>query len=202
MTGENTDALALTAQAGLHRLFKSIIQPGLIEFTPTQDIAHLTSNFDEFLDACEVNTNNAICWDLRRHFALIMGATFERQLRGWLISKLTTAKESIERAMGNKLFEYLDDIDPSLRAIDIFKALAELQRVCNAVRHGNGRSANMLLRDLPQFWEQQSNKAACESDPVGTMRITDSWLESWAMAGLKFWHLVGASPVPVNLLRN
>jgi hypothetical protein len=48
---------------------------------------------------------------------------------------------------------------------------------------------------MPQFWEETRAIPNMERNIVGNMRIDGAQLERYARAVIKFWHLVGVSPV-------
>lgn len=54
MIPENSDIIALTAQADIDRLYKKVIRPALAEFVPENgNIAEEAKNMDEFLENLE-----------------------------------------------------------------------------------------------------------------------------------------------------
>jgi hypothetical protein len=193
MISENSDIVALTAQADIHRLYVRVIQPALAEFAPSGDVVGETTDIDEYLEGARINTHNSLCHELRRTFALVLGALFERQLRSWLAEKLPTEKKRVEKANWSGLIELLDHMDSSIRVNVVMTDLESLWSVSNAVRHGNGPSADNLLQKAPQYWDQTRMRPDMKRDLVGNMRIDDAQLERYAKAVMKFWHLVGAS---------
>lgn len=193
MIAENSDIVALTAQADIHRLYVRVIQPALIEFVPATDVVEEAANIDEYLEGARINTHNSLCHELRRTFALILGALFERQLRSWLTEKLPTDKKYVEKANWPQLIELLNRLDDSIRTNVVMTDLEILWLVSNAVRHGNGPSADKLLKQTPQFWDQTEMAPNIEHDIAGNMRLDDAQLERYAKAVMKFWHLAGAS---------
>jgi hypothetical protein len=194
MITENSDPEALTAQADIHRFYFKVIQPALAEFVPIDDSVGMeTADIEAFLEGARVNTHNALCHEMRRTFALIIGALFERQLRSWLSGKMPTETRKVENARWSDLVKLVENVVGSSIGTD----LEALLSVANAVRHGNGRAATELLRTAPQFWGQARMKpdSRWKADLVGNMRIGDDQLERYATAVMKFWHLAGASPV-------
>jgi hypothetical protein len=195
---EDSDPVALTAQADIHRFYVRVIQPALMEFAPAEDIPGFeTTDLDVFLDATSQHTHNALCYEMRRTFALVLGALFERQLRLWLSGKTPGEAKKIETE------SWLGLIERAKVAVGgtIIPEMADLETlgsVANAVRHGNGRSTTKLLKDVPKFWDQapKLSKLGWESDLAGNMRISDADLEKSVIAVLRFWHRAGASQVP------
>jgi len=193
MIAENSDTVALTAQADIHRLYVRVIQPALAEFVPTVDVVGETTDLDEFLEHARINTHNALCHELRRTFALVLAALFERQLRFWLSEKLLARKEDVEHARWPEAKKLVDCVDGSITTDRVITDLDDLWLVANAVRHGNGPSAESLLQKKPDFWGQSGTKPHVKRDLIGNMRIDDAQLELYARAVMRFWHLAGAS---------
>lgn len=199
MIPEDSDPVALIAQADMHRLYIKVIQPALAEFAPGNDLVGLQTNeLETFLEAARQNTHNALCFEMRRAFALTIGALFERQLRCWLLEKMPSVGKEIERETWPRLVVWTKT---AVGAVTI-PELADLETlwlVSNAVRHGNGRAATKLLKSVPVFWDwaRTEPKLKWKSDLVGNMRINDRELEKYVIAVLKFWHRAGASPVPL-----
>jgi hypothetical protein len=196
---EDSDPVALTAQADIHRFYVRVILPAMMEFAPAEDIPGFeTTDLDVFLESASQHTHNALCYEMRRTFALVLGALFERQLRLWLSGKAPAEAKKIETDT------WLGLIGRAKVAVGapIIPEMADLETlgsVANAVRHGNGRSTTKLLKDAPQFWDQapKVSKSGWESDLVGNMRISGADLEKYVIAVLKFWHRAGASQVPM-----
>lgn len=196
MITENSDTVALTAQADIHRLYVKVIQPALAEFAPTVDVDIVgeTTDIDQFLEHARINTRNLLCHELRRTFALVLGALFERQLRFWLSEKMPTKKETVEKKSWLQLVSLVNCVDGSITTNPVMTDLENLHLVANAVRHGKGRSAETLLQKKPDFWSQTGKEPHVKRDLIGKMRINDAQLELYARAVMRFWHLAGASP--------
>ena len=197
MIAENSDTEALTAQADIHRFYVKVIQPALAEFVPTDDVVGVeTDDIEAFLEGARRNTHNALCYEMRRTFALIIGAMFERQLRSWLSGKKPTETKKVEKVEWPALVKLAETAMGGSIGTDMTE-IETLWSVANAVRHGNGRAATKLSNTAPQFWDQARMKPDLrwKSDLVGNMRISDAQLERYATAVMRFWHLAGASPV-------
>jgi|SRR5882724_10010114 len=192
MITENSDVVALTAQADIHRLYVKVVKPALADFALTVDTVRETTDIDEFLELARINTHNSLCHELRRTFALVLQALFERQLRFWLSGKMPDKKESIEKASWPHLIRLVNCVDGSITANPVMTDLEDLHLVANAVRHGNGPSANKLLQKKPAFWI----KPHVKRDLIGNMRVDDAQLQLYATAVMTFWYLAGASPFP------
>lgn len=196
MIAENSDIVALTAQADIHRLYVEVLQPALRDFASADDVVGECERLDEFLDAARTNTHNLLCHELRRSFVLILSAVFERHLRSWLSRKMPVDSRDIESETWPKLVRRLPAIDPCFAAQPVTAGLESLHLVANAVRHGNGRSAEILFQKMPQFWSATKMRPEFGTDLVGNMRIDDASVASFVIAILKFWHLAGASSLP------
>jgi hypothetical protein len=195
---ENSDPVAMTAQADIHRFYVGAIQPALMEFAPANDVIGVeTTDLEVFLEAARQNTHKALCYEMRRTFALVVGALFERQLRFWLSEKMPGEAKKIERDKWPDLIERAK-VAVGTTIITEIPDLETLWSVANAVRHGNGTAASKLLINVPRFWDQAQrvSKSGWKSDLVGNMRISDAELEKYVIAVLRFWHRAGASQVP------
>jgi hypothetical protein len=194
MIAENSDWDALVAQGDIERFYRRVIEPALAEFVVGEDVAGLeTDDMDEFLEACRRNTNNTLAYEMRRTFALILSALFERQLRFWLLCKRPADHAEIE-SFGS-LFRLIDYAKREYQWIGAKPFIADiliLGSVANAVRHGNGHSATALSKRQPKFW----NQSPPPSDLVSSMRIGDADLKRFAYALMAFWHAMGASSIP------
>jgi hypothetical protein len=195
---EDSDPVALTAQADIYRFYFRVIQPAMMEFPPAEDIPGFeTTDLEVFLEAASQHTHNALCYEMRRNFALVIGALFERQLRLWLSGKTPGEAKKIETDTWLGLIERAK-VAVGTTIIPEMADIETLGSVANAVRHGNGRSTTKLLKNVPQLWDQapKVSKSGWESDLVGNMRISGADLEKYVIAVLKFWHRAGASQVP------
>jgi hypothetical protein len=198
MIAENSDGEALIAQGDIDRFFLKVIAPALAEFKATNDIPPMEmSEIEDYLEAARLSTHNAFCHEMRRSFALLVGAMFERQLRSWLLRKMPARIKEIE-SIGNlpKLLELVDEVDSQIR-VNSQEDIDVLYLVANAVRHGNGSSATKLFHTAPNFWAhmQQKSHSNWQSDLVDNMRIGDADLERFALAVMRFWHSAGASSI-------
>jgi hypothetical protein len=194
MIAENSDTVALTAQADIYRLYLKVIQPGLAEFTEFRSIPIEATDIDSRLEAARIYTHNTLCYEIRRSFALTLAALFERQLRSWLLGKLP-ADEKVKKAKWQALVAFVNRVDISITANPIMDDLDILRLVANAMRHGPGESVEILRRRAPELWNEAHTGPEI-NDPTGSMRISDDKLERFAEAIMKFWHLAGASSVP------
>jgi hypothetical protein len=196
MIAENSDIIALTAQADIHRLYVKVIQPALAEFAPTGDVVGEATDMDEFFEGARINTHNSLCHELRRTFALVLGALFERQLRFWLSERMPADKKNVENAKWPGLIKLVNRVDGSITTNLVMPDLENLWLVANAVRHGNGSSVENLLQKAPHLWNQARTRPHVKRDLVGNMRIDDAHLEQYVTAVMRFWHLAGASSLP------
>lgn len=184
----------------MHRLYTRIIHPALIEFAPSPDVpGGEVDSMDAFLEKARTATHNALCYEVRRSFALIIGGTFERQLRFWLIRGAPEEREKIETAswaMLSGLVESLREI--SFHSAGISDDIQEMWLVVNAVRHGDGRSIDELAKRRPSMWDHLPTErfGANPTGLAGDMRVKDSDLYRYFVATLRFWCAAGASSIP------
>jgi hypothetical protein len=198
MIQENSDPIAMAAQADIHRFFFKIIHPALIEFEPGPDQPRGEfSDMDAFLDSCAAATHNALCFEMRRTFSLTIGALFERSLRFWLTSGAPHLRKKIETAK----WEELEPMIETIRGVNLDSAgvaddIRELLSIANAVRHGSGPSMKKLLAEAPRFWRHLPMGDNTPDKLVSDMRIRADDLWNYTLAILKFWHAAGASSIP------
>jgi hypothetical protein len=193
---ENSDQVALIAQADIDRFFIRVIRPALGNFAPGPDVpGGIVDDMDTFLDRAKAATHNALCYEMRRTFGLTIGALFERQLRFWLGHGAPSERARIESAR----FPSLGPLITELRGISLASSgraadLNELWLLANAVRHGEGPAVRNLAKIAPALWAHLSEEAA-SSRRVDNIRVSDSDLERYTVAVMKFWWAAGASSI-------
>jgi hypothetical protein len=197
---QNSDPIALTAQADIHRFYSRVIYPALTEFAPGPDVTGgVAPDLDTFFARAQAHTHNALCWEMRRTFGLTIGAMFERQLRFWLVSHAPKRRAEIEKAVS---LAGLEPLIGELRGVTLegagsAGAIRELWLVANAVRHGEGRSLRDLVKTVPRFWSHlPENIPEADRALIADMRVKDRDLRRYTLAAMKFWWLAGASSVP------
>jgi hypothetical protein len=143
------DLLPRVFQADLSRFYSRVIVPVLNELQPHANTIEAGEfrSMDEFLDNAEKLTSNLIAYEARRCFALTLAAIFERQLRCWAQSHgiLKTKFDDLVKRIAATLT--LD-----LEAGSVNQTIKELHLLANAVRHGEGYSANKLWKLAPHLW--------------------------------------------------
>jgi hypothetical protein len=203
MIQENSDPIALTAQADIQRFYISVINPALTEFAPGPDVTGAVApDLDTGLDMARAHTHNALCWEMRRTFGLTIGAMFERQLRFWLASRAPERRDEIEEAPLPKLKRLIGQVrGVTLEDAGVADDVRELWRVANAVRHGEGWSLRALANTEPKLWAHLPANAleTRRTQLIGDMRLKDSDLQRYTLAVMKFWWSAGASSVPAGL---
>lgn len=140
------------------------------------------------------NSHNALCYEARLSFALIMGATFERQLRFWLAATAKQQRYVIEKSNFEKLTILLREIKSlDLNALPEGADLQELWNVVNVARHGDGNSAIKLSETRPEFWSHVDcglkDRYFGSGLRVHTMRISDDDLARYFRATAAFWQV-------------
>jgi hypothetical protein len=196
MIPENTDPVALTAQADIDRFYRKVIGPAVVEFAPGPDmIGGAATDEDESFARAAAYTHNALCWEVRRTFGLTIGALFERQLRSWLLSRAPERRREIGRARLHDLMPLVEEIGGFILDAEIVGDLRELWLVANAVRHGEGPSLSELAKAMPGLWEGSSVPEAGHVQSMDKMRLKACNLHRYTHAVMKFWRAAGASSV-------
>ena len=190
------DLLPRAFQADCDRFYTRVIRSTLDGLPLHSDVrgGEFTSQ-DEFLDNCEKHTSNLIAYEARRSFALTLSALFERQLRVWARVHFP---EDEKAGVGSMEFEKLLTKTADRHAIDLAAASAgdairELYLLANAVRHGDGRSCNVLWERTRRFWRHMSDAAAedCKQRSILSefVQITDEDFVRYIRAVTRFWGL-------------
>ena len=140
------------------------------------------------------NSHNSLCYEMRLSFALTVGATFERNLRLWLVLRSEFAAERIERAKRQTLFQYVSDLK-GLRAETLQdENLLELWELVSVARHGDGPAARRLRELNPELWAHQDAAMQAVSDRVGlrasSLRVQDADMDRYFAAVVAFWEAV------------
>lgn len=127
MIAENSDIIALTAQADIDRIYVKVIRPALAEFAPGDvKIIGDARNINEFLESIRINTHNSLCYELRRTLVLVIGALFERQLRFWLSERVPSKKKNVENARWPQLKKLINQVDHSITTNALMDDLEDL----------------------------------------------------------------------------
>jgi hypothetical protein len=102
------DLLPRIFQADLDRFYARVISPTLAGLPIHDDIrAGEVKTITEFGDNAEKHTSNLLAFEARRSFALILAGVFERQVRTWVRTQVTTEHcVSVATQSVNKLVEY------------------------------------------------------------------------------------------------
>ena len=197
---ENSDPIALGAQADIHRFYGKVIHPALVEFTPGPDVTGgVTSDLDTFLDRAQAHTHNALCWEMRRTFGLTIGAMFERQLRFWIVNGAPERRNEIEMSRLPNLKLLIEKIRGiTLEDAGVAEDIDELWMVTNAVRHGEGPSLRDLANAVPRLWTHLPTSVleGGHTRLISDMRLKDTDLQRYTLAVMKFWWAAGASSIP------
>ena len=201
MIAENTDPVALTAQADIDRFYRKVIGPALVEFAPGPDmIGGAAADEDGSFARAEAHTRNALCWEIRRTFGLTISALFERQLRSWLAHHAPNLRDAIEKpSLLNLelLIGRIRGIALEDAGAEVADDVRELWLVANAVRHGEGPSLKKLAKAVPGLWVHLPANARelGRAPPIDDMRLKACDLHRYTHATMKFWWSAGASSV-------
>jgi hypothetical protein len=210
----NSDFVALTAQADIHRLFELVVFPALEGLATSTILTEPLAAWPEPIEdgfsagfpspplsppstpAALLNeVHEALVQETRRGFALILGATFERQIKTWLAARhpadAATIGEENWRDLTNRI---LDNVGVDLRAVEGLTAVIyELWEIVSATRHGDGGAARNLAKVASHLWETE---AAREGARSADLRVGEDDLRRYFNATLVCWGLIGATPYP------
>lgn len=202
MLPENSDMIALRAQADITRFYSKIIHPVIAGLVPEDaPPGGVTSDADAFFEAARIGTHNALCVEARMAFALTMGAAFERHLRLWLVTKLPERRKALQREPGwsNVLAHVSSLTGTDMATLPINIDLEELWLLVSTARHGDGGSCATLREKAPDLWQHLTAEQIAEAVDEGTatfnMQVGDADLGRYAHAVLSFWRYLGASPL-------
>lgn len=202
MLPENSNNIALRAQADIERFYSRVVVPTLAGLEPEPAPAGgVTDDIDVFLDAARVGTHNALCAEARIAFALTLGAAFERHLRSWLAQATPSDRRLIQKETGwaNLATRASGICGTDIAGLEVAVDIEELWLVVSAIRHGDGRASQTLLGKCPHLWAHLSEDRLREaiSDGVATfnMQVTDADLSRYAHAILALWGYLGATPM-------
>lgn len=200
MLTENSDMVALRAQADIERFYSRVVHRTLVSLEPeaVPDPGEV-SDFDAFLEAARIGTHNALCGEARIAFALTMGAAFERHLRFWLATMQPDARQA---AQGQRGWKGIAARVSALAGTDIANLpiaidIEELWLLVNTARHGDGDSCTQLLKKAPHLWQHvPAEQLPTITDNGATtfhMQVTDGDLSRYAHAILSLWGYLGGS---------
>jgi len=156
-------------------------------------------NIDVFLDNAQAATHNALCYEIRRTFALVIASMFERPLRSWLASRGVYGLHEIEHARLPALKEMIEGLTGiTSQTMRVADDIDELWSVANAVRHGQGPSVRTMAQEIPSLWFHLPRGVLDRGrrKTVDNMRVTDRDLHRYTLAIIKFWANAGASSIP------
>jgi hypothetical protein len=195
MPEPNSDLLALIAQSDIDRLVRRVIAPALTELQESDVVAPEAGPVDEdtFFAMAAAATHNLLCQEARRMFALTLGATFERQVRFWLVHAAPAQAKQIQEANFQGLFDLVADLKGvDMRALGLEAAILELWEVTSAIRHGDGRATRKLAQIAPHM--VLAAKAGSPESRFATVLVRVADLERYNSALMSFWGSAGATP--------
>jgi hypothetical protein len=169
-----------------------VILPGLAEMPVLEspDYEFPATALDGFLERAADETSYQLAGEVRRGYALMIAALFERQLSGWLFARLEGT--NVPRLFSDKL-EMAASGHVDLLNEELGARLRLLHLVGNVVRHGDGSSLAMLRETAPQIW---SGKRAIVTwqQTAETIILSDSRLRDFMLAVTRFWGLADNRP--------
>jgi len=192
------DLLPRLFQADLYRFYGSVIVPVLTALQPHENAVEdgQFTSMDDFLDNAEKVTSNLVAYEARRCFALTLAAIFERQLQRWAHS---------HGIPGDGFHELLGAIAVALtldlEAESVGQTLKELHLLGNAVRHGEGDSADKLRKFVPNLWPPLGEAPPLRlGEKAGRLRLSErievsnNHLLRYVRALTRFWGLADREP--------
>lgn len=191
----NSNHIAAIEQSHLRQFYERVMLPVLADLRP-QERPPFTGRRGERLEIARINGHNALCYEARRSFALMIGASFERQLRLWLCQADRHRVAAIQKADFNRLVELLKEIQiVDLAGMEVAADLQELRLVVNVARHGDGPSSRELVALNPELWDSMLRDTYAKGGLLGyTMRVQDADLRRYLDAVQVFWSRCGGSP--------
>jgi hypothetical protein len=202
MLPQNTDVIALRAQADIERFYSRVVHRTLADLVAEEaPTGGVTLDMDVFLEAARIGTQNALCAEARMALALTMGAAFERHLRLWLVNKLPGERTVLQREPGwtNVVARVSALAQTDMASLPITLDVEELWLLVSAVRHGDGSSCTSLQKKAPGLWAhlmaEELDQANSEGVASFNMLVADGDLARYAHAILSFWGYLGASPL-------
>ncbi len=179
------DFLLRGFQADLDRFYRRVIFPTLSELSPHEAVKEGEfSSLDEYLDNAEKQTFNLVVYEARRCFTLTLAAIFERQLRMWVqahvpeVDKAKVSKLSFQTLLKQTAADCVID----LKSAAVGDTIDELYLLANAVRHGDGRSADGLRNLAPQLFQSER------------ILLADNDFARYMRALTRFWGLADHEP--------
>lgn len=190
----NSNHLATIEQWHLRKFYLRVMLPVLKDLQPQLQPAFIGRR-GERLEIARINGHNALCYEARRSFALMIGASFERQLRLWLCQADKARAAAIQKADFDRLVELLKEIQGvDLAGLDVAADLRELWLVVNVARHGDGASSRNLVALNPDMWDPMLRESYAKSGLLGyMMKIRDIDLRRYLDAVQAFWSCCGGS---------
>ncbi|MEH3116792.1 MAG: hypothetical protein PGN25_04095 [Methylorubrum populi] len=198
---DTSELLPRVFQANLDRLYTRVVRSAL-DLLPTHADALIAGPgpADELLARLAMQVDNHTAQEACRAFALVLAATFERQLRLW--SRMVLPELGAARVARCKVAGLLDRI-MAVRGLelapDVRPAIEEMLLLANVVRHGDGPSCDALRKVAPDLWgpgvgtfDQAMPASPLHSDGLG---IGPADLHRYASALFQFWGAADAMPL-------
>jgi hypothetical protein len=182
-------------QADVGRFYERVILPVLHELQPHADVpTGVFTSEEAFFAACEKLTFNMVAFEARRLFSLTLAGLFERQLRGWA---QVHASETERAALATKPFDHLLQEIANAEGIDLIMAniddtITELHLLANAVRHGEGFSAERLRQKHLSLWKITGEVGPSSRQSLLTdedVQPSDEDFARYIRAVVRFWGL-------------
>ena len=210
----NSDPVALAAQADLSRLYEVVVAPALLQVAepPGLDLSGFIEPLvvapawpAEGWDGAAASVlayspagwmldtvRQALLAECHRGFALMLGATFERQVRAWLCVLSPSRAAEIEAALREPLWNIVRDLTTvDVAQLPLARVLEELWELVSAMRHGSGRAMRRLTVLAPHLWPWPGPTL---NNRLPDPEISGDDLRRYYGATMAFWGRVGATP--------
>lgn len=210
----NSDPVAIAAQADLSRLYEVVIVPALLQIAepagldlsafaeplafppawPAEGWDGAASSALAYSPAGWMldSVRQALLAECHRGFALMLGATFERQVRAWLCVLSPSRAGEIEAALREPLWKIVKEIKTvDVAQLPLAHVLEELWELVSAMRHGSGRAMRRLTVLAPHLWPWPGPTL---NNRLPEPEIGGNDLRRYYGATMTFWGRVGATP--------
>jgi len=181
-------------QANIDRLYRRVIADSVSKLNRHGELTTGTAaTMVEFLDRAAAQVDNYTHNEASKAFALILSASFERQIRilgtHWFqepeLSQVPT------RSFRLLLPEMAKLLLVDLESDGIGDAIIENYLVANVVRHGDGPTCTILRECAPRLWQQEGveyvDLLPGPSPLSELLLIRPSDLARYANAIIRFW---------------
>ena len=190
------DQLPRVFQANADRFYQRVVLATLGQLRSHGALVVGQANsMDEFLDRCAAQVDNYTANEAAKAFALPIDGMFQRQLARWAHASTGAASQSYDALLNDCAARSSIDLAATGMADD----LNELHLVANVVRHGEGKSCEILKAVAPTLWDATAldyyDLAPGPVPESDNLRIRPDDLWRYVRAVSRFWG--HADPLPM-----